>query len=318
MQPLRWNEIVGTWATILLPLNDDDRIDFTRLAGQIDTLIGSGVSGLYSNGTAAEFYSQSEDEFDRISSLLAGRCQAAGMPFQLGASHTSPQTSLERIRRSVSLKPGAFQVILPDWYPVTDAEAITCLARFAEAAHPVGLVLYNPPHAKRVLTPAEFGALKQAVPALRGIKVADGDEAWYAAMREHCRELSVFVPGHRLASGIARGAAGSYSNVACLNPTGAQRWFHLMKSNPPQALEIERRIQAFLAQHILPFGKEQGYCNAALDKLLAAIGGWANIGTRLRWPYRFIPQAEAARLRPVARQLIPELFALDTLRTGAG
>lgn len=309
MHPLRWNEIVGTWATVLLPLNDDDRIDFTRLAEEIDTLIGSGVSGLYSNGTAAEFYSQGEAEFDRISSLLAERCGAAGMPFQIGASHTSPQTSLERIRRSVCLKPGAFQVILPDWYPPTNAEAVACLARLAEAAHPISLVLYNPPHAKRVLTPAEFGALKQAVPALLGIKVADGDEAWYAAMREHCRELSIFVPGHHLASGFARGAAGSYSNVACLSPGGAQRWFRLMTTDPPRALEIERRIQSFLSQHILPFGKEQGYCNAALDKLLAAIGGWADIGTRLRWPYRFTAQAEADRLRPVARQLIPELFA---------
>jgi len=33
------------------------------------------------------------------------------------------------------------------------------------------------------------------------------------------------------------------------------------------------------------------------------------VGSRVRWPYRWIPQAEADRLRPVARDLLPELLA---------
>ena len=52
-----------------------------------------------------------------------------------------------------------------------------------------------------------------------------------------------------------------------------------------------------------------GYSNAALDKLLAAIGGWGPVGTRLRRPYRWIDEAEAVRLRPMARSMMPELFA---------
>ena len=51
-----------------------------------------------------------------------------------------------------------------------------------------------------------------------------------------------------------------------------------------------------------------GYANPALDKLLAAIGGWADVGTRLRWPYRWIEPDVAARLRPVAQAMLPELF----------
>ena len=62
------------------------------------------------------------------------------------------------------------------------------------------------------------------MPSLIGVKTAGGDDAWYASMRHHLSPLSVFVPGHLLASGIPRGAHGSYSNVACLNPAAAQRW----------------------------------------------------------------------------------------------
>lgn len=308
MRALTASEITGNWATLLLPINPDESIDYDRLAAEIDVLTGCGVDGIYSNGTAGEFYTQSEDEFDRVSALLAARCEEAGVPFQIGASHPSAQISLARIRRAAALKPSAIQVILADWFPLTDDEAMACLARMAEAAAPIGLVLYNPPHAKRVLRPETYACLKAGVPGLVGMKVADGDEAWYAAMRQHAAGLSIFVPGHHLATGMRQGAAGSYSNVACLSPAGAQRWYTMTQTDPDAALELERRICAFMDEHIVPFITASGYANQAVDKLLAAIGGWADIGPRLRWPYRWIPEAEALRLRPVAHALLPELF----------
>lgn len=40
------------------------------------------------------------------------------------------------------------------------------------------------------------------------------------------QKLSVIVPGHHLATGFAYGVGtGAYSNVACLSPKGAQRWW---------------------------------------------------------------------------------------------
>jgi 4-hydroxy-tetrahydrodipicolinate synthase len=308
MKPLRAEEIRGTWATVLLPLNADESIDFTRLAAQIDCLIASGVNGLYTNGTASEFYAQTEDEFDRLQALVAEKCERAGLPFQIGVNYPSAQTSLARLRRAARFKPGALQLILPDWLPVADAEAIAFLQRMAEAAAPVDLVLYNPPHAKRVLEPRDYARLKLAVPQLIGVKVMDGDANWYAEMNEFTRGLSVFVPGHHLATGLRQGtAAGSYSNVACLHPVGARRWYELMKTEPDRALEIEGRLRRFFAERITPF-KKQGYSNAALDKLLAAIGAWSPVGTRLRWPYQWIPLDEAERLRPIAQTMIPELL----------
>ena len=85
-----------------------------------------------------------------------------------------------------------------------------------------------------------------------------------------------------------------------------------MFADPPRALELESRIQRFLAGHILPFRRDHGISNPGLDKLLAAVGGWASIGTRLRWPYSWIPEEAAMRLRPLARSLLPELFEGDS------
>ncbi|MCH5378225.1 MAG: dihydrodipicolinate synthase family protein [Planctomycetes bacterium] len=308
MKPQTSDQIRGNWATLLLAWSDDDSLDIARVSDEIDTLIACHVDGIYSTGTAGEFHALTDDEFDRVAELLAERCERSKTPFQIGVSHMSAQISRERLRRCVSLAPAAMQVILPDWFPVSDAEAVHFLNRMAEAAEGIGLVLYNPPHAKRVLAPAEIGQLAERVPALVGLKVAGGDDAWYAAMRQHARRLSLFVPGHHLASGVARGAHGSYSNVACLHPGAAQRWWEQIHHDPPAALELERRLRQFMDRYIAPFIDQEHYCNGACDRLLAMIGSWADVGWRMRWPYRSIPASEAERLRPIARELLPEFF----------
>ena len=308
MKPLGASEIYGNWATLLLPINEDESIDFVRLGDEVDAIIRARVNGIYTNGTAGEFYAQTEAEFVQVSALVAERCEKAGVPFQIGASHTSPQTSLERVRRATEFKPSAIQVILPDWLPVSDDEALAFLQRMAEAADPIGLVLYNPPHAKRVLKPFVYSKLKKAVPGLVGVKVMDGDAAWYQQMRDHATGLSVFVPGHHLANGYRQGAAGAYSNVACLSPAGAQRWYELIKADIGAALEIEAKVRRFIAVHVTPFKVNFEYSNAALDKLMAAIGNWCDMSPRLRSPYKWIQESEAERLRPVAREMLPELF----------
>lgn len=312
MHLLNAETLRGSWPTVLLPIDADDGIDFARLSEELDALVAVRPSGLYSGGTAGEFYTLHDDEFERVNEMMAESCEPAGIPFQIGATHTSAQAARERIRRTVALRPSAFQVILPDWFPVSNAEAADCLKRFAEAADGIGLVLYNPPHAKRVLSPVDIGSLSLAVPSLIGVKVGSGDAGWYSAMREQAGRLALFVPGHHLATGMRLGAHGSYSNVACLSPGGAQRWYETMKSDLPRALEVERRIQSFFARHITPLISEQGYANAAVDKLLAAIGNWSTVGTRLRWPYRWIEESVAESLRPIARRQIPELFRAAT------
>lgn len=303
------DSIRGNWATLLLPINADDSIDFTRLGAEIDHLIAARVDGIYSNGTAGEFHNQTEEEFDSIQALLAERCRAARMPFIIGACQPDPRISIGRVRRAASLEPVAIQVILPDWWPVTLSEATRFLELAAGAAGAIPIVLYNPPHAKRIFSPAELAQMLKPVPQVVGIKLADGDAAWYRAARQHLSDWAVFVPGHHLATGLSEGvASGAFSNVACLNPAGAQRWTQLMADDLGLALDIESRLREFLTTHIAPFASSGGYSNAALDKLLAAIGGWADVGTRLRQPYRWIDEAVVPELRRAALRAVPEIM----------
>jgi hypothetical protein len=58
--------------------------------------------------------------------------------------------------------------------------------------------------------------------------------------------------------------------------------------------------------HIAPFISRDRFCNAACDRLMANIGGWAEVGPRMRWPYRSISPTEVPRLREIVRELLPE------------
>ncbi|RFM27473.1 dihydrodipicolinate synthase family protein [Deminuibacter soli] len=307
--PLTAHNLKGNWATLLLPVNADESIDYNRLAAEIDYLIAVQPDGIYSNGTAGEWHNQTEEEFDKIQQLLAHRCRKAGVRFQVGAAHASSIVALQRIQRSVPLLPDAFQVILPDWVVTTTEESIVYLQRLAVAAGNIPLVLYNPPHAKQVLSPAALRQLQQAVPQLIGIKTAGGNSEWYDVMRPYANDLSVFVPGHLLASGVRQQvASGSYSNVACLSPAGAQYWWQLMQTDLPAALHIEQRLHLWMDLFIRPL-QAAGYSNPALDKFMAAVGGWSVVGTRLRWPYRWVPADVIPEAALMARQLLPELFS---------
>jgi dihydrodipicolinate synthase/N-acetylneuraminate lyase len=298
----------GNWGTVLLPVNDDDSFDYDRLSAEVDYLIASKVNGIYTNGTAGEFHNQTEAEFDRIQEIVAGKCLNAGMHFQIGASHPSPIISLKRIERTVHLRPDAFQVILPDWVTTNMEEQVLFLKKVTKAAGNIPIVLYNPPHAKQVLTPAAYGILIKEIPQLIGIKVAAGDKQWYEDMRTYSSQIAIFIPGHLLATGIKyKVAAGAYSNVACLSPQGSQRWWDLMQSDLDKAMATQISILEFFEECIVPY-KQTGYSNPALDKFLAAVGGWTDIGTRLRWPYKSIPEKEVMAVREKAARYLPGFF----------
>ena len=312
MTPLRADEIRGVWTTPLLRVEADGRLDLSCLEEQIAAYAEARVDGVYTNGTAAEFHGQSDAEFREISTRVASLCVDRGLAFQIGATHPLPQATLERIRFARRLAPAAIQVILPDWAPINLSAARRFLLRCAEESGEIGLVLYNPPHAKTVLSPADFAALAETVPGLCGIKCGGGDADWYAAMAPILDRLSVFIPGHHMASGMLNGAAGSYSNMACLHPGATVAWRDRIATSPDDALALEHRVGRFMDKAIGPI-LAAGHPGYACDKFMAFVGGWTRITPRLMWPAEGVPEQLAPRVRRWAKELIPEfLGSVDT------
>jgi dihydrodipicolinate synthase/N-acetylneuraminate lyase len=296
----------GIWGTILLPVDKHDQIDWGALAEELEVLTASDLAGIYANGTAGEFHNQTEAEYERLVGLVAQQAQAAGMPFQIGVSNTNPRIARERLRRLSAVKPSAAQFTLPDWWAPSAPELKEFMAGMQEAAGDIPLVLYNPPQAKLRLSLAQIGELRRIAPNLVGAKLPGGDAAWYAERRIQLPDFSVFVPGHTVAFGRPLGADGAYSNVACLGPRGALHHWQLSAEAPAAAVDLERRIQRFMAEHVLPLVNSHGLSHPALDKMMAEVGAWGPVRARMMWPYASAPQEAIVRARAALVDLLPE------------
>ncbi|QQM32033.1 dihydrodipicolinate synthase family protein [Martelella lutilitoris] len=298
-------QIRGVWATVMLDVGADGVPCLESIEAQVEALAAAGVDGIYCNGTTTEFHCQTEDQFVSVASATAVSARRVGLPFQIGASHPMPQGTLLRLAAARALAPLAIQVTLPDWTPMREEEVLRFLKGCASAAEDVALVLYNPPHAKTVLSPDTLAMLTLEVPQLAGLKCAGGDENWYHAMAPVLKRISVFIPGHFYASGTQMGAHGSYSNMACLNPAAAVAWARQCSNDPEGAMDLEKRISAFMGEVIRPL-LARGYFGNAVDKAMAVAGGWTRIGAAMMWPFDGVPAADIARIRSAARKLLPE------------
>jgi dihydrodipicolinate synthase/N-acetylneuraminate lyase len=302
----------GVWVSVLLPVGGDDLIDWAQLSRQVEWLADSEADGVYAHGTAGEFHTLTEPEFERVSVMLAEACAARGKPFQIGASHMDAGVSLRRVVFARDLGPVAIQVIVPDWLRLTPDETSGFLRRAAEIADPVPLVLYNPPRARTHLSAAEIVRVVTAVPQVIGIKTGAASEEWFAGLSNVRDVCSIFVPGHLMASGLLRGGHGSYSNIGAMSPGGAVRWRDQIVSDPQGALDLERRIAAFFDLHVVPL-QAAGLSDPALDKFLAVVGGRLDIGLTTRWPMTSAPESSVAPARSYAAQHLPELVGAAAL-----
>ena len=270
-------------------------------------LLDAGLAGIYTSGSAGElrhaWTSASTTPSARWSQAAAAE---RGVPFQLGASQMSGQLSLARIRRSRSRAGGV-------------------------PGDPAGLAPARPrrgagrgrapgrggrPGAARAVQPAA----RQDAPGSRGVRPAGGggsgargDQDRRARIprssppstppRRRSRSSSPDTRSPR-AAGTARAAP---TRTWPASARTARRPGALAGRRPRRRDPLERRIQAFLAEHVGPF-QRAGYANPALDKLLASAGGWAQSAPGRAGRTGSSPRRRARRLAPIARRALPELF----------
>ena len=99
-------------------------------------------------------------------------------------------------------------------------------------------------------------------------------------------------------------------------------WVRVQTNDEVLQPEMFCKFSAFIGPETTPiideswidflYGKPLVYSQSNHSgRRMALLGGWADVGQRMRWPYRSIPSAEAERIRPASRTLIPEFITHD-------
>jgi len=100
---------------------------------------------------------------------------------------------------------------------------------------------------------------------------------------------------------------GTWSTLLLpLDENEAIRWGRSILKEPEIALAQEAQILEVFKSALEPIRGR--FSNTAIDKALAAAGGWADGSPTARWPLASIPQSEVDRLSKTFRKALPFLF----------
>lgn len=167
-------------ATAVVPWTETGDFDEARFRTLVATLAEGLTRHLYVFGTAGEGYAVNDRQFARIARTFWDSSQASGVSPMLGIISLSLSTIIERIHLGRELGFRTFQLSLPAWGVLNDAEldrffAETC-GRFPDCA----FHHYNLKRSGRVLTSTEYRRLAAAHPNLIAVKASTTDQALVA------------------------------------------------------------------------------------------------------------------------------------------
>ncbi len=284
--PLTAETLRGIWPALLTPWTEAETVDEDAFAAEVRSFAQAGVHGVYTGGTAGEFYAQDEATFQQITELVCEAARPFGLPVQIGCTALSTRTVRRRIEVARHAGADGIQVALPFWLPLSDEEVLDFFDEIADAAGEVPLVLYHSGRAKRRIGPDLLARLCGRTPTLIGVKDTVSDEGDWRALRDAAPGLSFFGPDHRLLDRIRSGGRGTYSSLAGLNPKGMVRYHELCDQACWEEAATWQSAAVSLMEHVLlPMVREEGLWDSAVDRIQRVAGG-GRCGLRCAGPYR--------------------------------
>ena len=210
--------IGGIVPAVVTPMNADQSLDEGGLRRLIDHLIGHGVHGIFTVGTAGEFWALSAFEkrqiFDWTVDHVAGR-----VPVYLGTCASTTQEVVELSRQAQAAGADVLSVLTPLFIAPSEEEMYRHYRSIADAVDLPVLLYTNPDRTGNDLSPALVERLSQ-VPHIAGIKDSSGNMSQTAEyLRRTPGDFRVLMGRDTLIyAALAHGAAGAIAASANLVP----------------------------------------------------------------------------------------------------
>jgi 4-hydroxy-tetrahydrodipicolinate synthase len=167
-------DLTGTWAPLVTPFTEDDRVDVDALERLAERLLEEGCTGLVALGTTGEPATLDDAERALVVATCAGVCSRRGRPLIVGAGTNSTRASVAAVQ-ALAGTPAlvAALVVVPYYTRPSEAGVVAHLAAVA-AASPVPIVVYNIPYRTGRGLGAESLLELAATPGVAGVKQAVG------------------------------------------------------------------------------------------------------------------------------------------------
>lgn len=247
--------------------------------------LAAGFRYVYTFGTAGEGYAVDLPRFRRIVEIFREETRGEGVHAQIGVIALSVAQFHERLHIAHDAGFREFQISLPSWGPLNDAEMLRFFADVCSAFPDGKFLHYNLARTKRVLTGAEYGRIAAAVPNLVATKNTGTTVHSTMELMQQAPCLQHFFGEAMFPTGCLHGECSLLSSFGPLFPKQTHRFFEYGRLRQWDKLfPYQAEYLAGVEEVIAPM-RRQALIDGAYDKLLVRLAGVA-MPLRLLSPYQ--------------------------------
>ncbi len=289
-------------ATALLPWTDDDVLDEGMFREEIRYLVGAGIRHIYVFGTAGEGYDLRDDEFRHIVQVFQEEMDGPGLYPMVCVLSLSTRQVLERVEMAYRLGIRAFQLALPSWGALKDAEIKRYFHDVCDRYPDCSFMIYNIGRSGRVLELPQFMRLAEEIPNLVAAKHTQPNLIQLDRLLRSDCPLRFFLAEGGWAYGALVGECGYLAALGVANPKLAHRYFEAGLRKDSATLFSCQAEMLDVVYHLLEVAGDA--MDGAYDKITMKLA-LPRFPLRLRGPYTSPTEEAFARHRDYVREHFP-------------
>ena len=287
--------IRGIIPALVTPMTEDEQPNEKALEKLLDFVIEAGVDGVFTVGTAGEFWALSVEEKKRIYEWTVGYT-AGRVPVYLGTCANTTREAIELARIAQEAGGNCLSVLTPTFIAPDEEQMFQHYRAIADATDLPILLYTNPDRCGNDLSPNLTVRLAEEVSNIVGIKDSSGDmQQTGEYLRRTPDDFRVVLGRDTLIfAGLVQGAVGAIAASANIAPELSVGIFeNFAHGDLEKSLEFQRQLNPLR----LAFGI--GTFPAVLKTGLELLGIEAGPP---RAPVGRLDEAQKARLRELLEQ----------------
>ncbi len=204
-------------------------------------------NNLYIFGAAGEGYAVNQAQFQQIVDLFYDETRGDDVHPMVGLIGMSTAIVLEKLQYAYDRGFRTFQISLPAWGRLTDAEVMIFFSDVCGAFPEAQFLHYNLPRAGRVLEAINYRPIIDAVPNLVATKNTGGGHKRAAELVSQVGELQHFLGEGNFLQGSLYGECSLLAAFGSLSPHRVKDYFAAAQAKDyPRMLELQRSFHDML------------------------------------------------------------------------
>ncbi len=235
--------IKGVLVPVITPFDEKGRVDDETLRKLVDFYVEASVQGLFVLGSSGQGPVMSMPERKKAAEVALDQARSQ-LPVIIHVGTADAESTVELAVHAAEKGASAVAIVPPYYYSDhTEYEIISHYRSVAETVK-LPIYIYENPKYSGISIPPEFAKrMKEAIPAIRGIKVAYGQGALLEYVRLFPPDVSVFTGNADLFGLVPFGLAGMIKPPTSFLPElCVSLWRALDEKQYEKAVALQQRV----------------------------------------------------------------------------